>query len=421
MCAQRAAAEKRFAAKEAAAAHQRAVDAKKKEQQRQLAQKLHEEQLARNAEEREQADESKRLRDEQKEAKLRQRMANEAQALLERNLKKADEAAEKVQRAAQHRVEMTANQRRQYAVRMEVQAQRHAMQKATQDKRIAEIKEAGELKKQVIERTQRQQLELEERRRMTILNLEANKQARMEQRAVAEAEARARLQEEKLYQEAAARGRVERTMGDLQAQLSALEGQLDARNERLDQFTVERDRSIEEGQRLSVHSALERSSLANSMSKMRSNLTNNGTLYLEVPNDRRQVQNRELKALLDRVDPDGDGHISLASMRKTLTKLLPPPPDHGHRPKKMTSASLPSLLTLEQRQTLSQYDQYVAAFKAVDIDGSGTISKRELYTVLKTAGLTDSKQALELFDGFDRDSDGKLDLEEFMKIAKILC
>ena len=87
----------------------------------------------------------------------------------------------------------------------------------------------------------------------------------------------------------------------------------------------------------------------------------------------------------------------------------------------MTSSSLPSLLTLEQRQTLSQYDQYVAAFKAVDIDNSGTISKRELYTVLKTAGLTDSKQALELFDGFDRDSDGKLDLDEFMKIAKILC
>ena len=132
-------------------------------------------------------------------------------------------------------------------------------------------------------------------------------------------------------------------------------------------------------------------------------------------------QNRELKALLDRVDPDGDGHISLASMRKTLTKLLPPPADHSRRPARMTSSSLPSLLTLEQRQTLSQYDQYVAAFKAVDIDNSGTISKRELYTVLKTAGLTDSKQALELFDGFDRDSDGKLDLDEFMKIAKILC
>lgn len=414
-------ADKRMQAKEAAAAKQRTIDAKKKEQQRALAQKLHEEQLARAAEERRQADESKRLRDEQKEAKLRQRMAAEKAELLERNLKKSEEAAEKVHRAAEHRTEATKQQRAQYGERMVAQQKRFEMQRQAQEKRVAEIKEAGELKKQVIERTQQQMLALDAQRRTAILNQEAMKQARMDIRAREEAEARAKLQQERVYQEAASRGRVERTMGDLQAQLSALEGQLDARQDRLEDFTGQRDRSIVEGQHLSVASSLERASLTNSMSKMRSNLTNTATLYLEVPTDRRQVQNRELKALLDRVDPDGDGHISLASMRKTLTKLLPPPPANEARPKKLTSASLPSLLTLEQRQTLSQYDQYVAAFKAVDQDNSGTISKRELYDVLRKAGLTDSKQALELFDGFDRDSDGSLDFEEFLTIAKVLC
>ena len=64
--------------------------------------------------------------------------------------------------------------------------------------------------------------------------------------------------------------------------------------------------------------------------------------------------------------------------------------------------------------------EYVAAFEAVDTDGSGTISKRELYSVLRKAGLAGAKQSLEVFEGFDADSDGQLDLDEFTKIAKIL-
>ena len=65
--------------------------------------------------------------------------------------------------------------------------------------------------------------------------------------------------------------------------------------------------------------------------------------------------------------------------------------------------------------------EYVAAFRAVDADGSGTISKRELYSVLHKAGLANGKQALEVFKGFDEDADGQLDFDEFCKIAKILC
>lgn len=59
-------------------------------------------------------------------------------------------------------------------------------------------------------------------------------------------------------------------------------------------------------------------------------------------------------------------------------------------------------------------------FSALDTDGSGTISKRELYTVLEKAGLANGKQALEVFAGFDQDQNGQLDFDEFKKIAKIL-
>ena len=59
--------------------------------------------MARAAEERAQAEESKRLADERKVAKLKQRLADERAALQERNLRKAEESAEKVHRAAQQR------------------------------------------------------------------------------------------------------------------------------------------------------------------------------------------------------------------------------------------------------------------------------------------------------------------------------
>ena len=368
------------------------------------------------------------MADQRKEAKLRARLAAEREALQERNLRKAEESAEKVERAAEQRKEMTATQREQYQIRVAGQMERMAAQKAKADRRQAEVRVAAQMKAQVIERAQENMRTLEEKRKNDIISHEQEKQRRLNLKSAREAAAREQLMHEKGLQEAAARSRVERTMSDRQGQLSALEGQLDARQGKLDHFVFARERHMSEGQRLSVQSALERQQLANSMNKMRENLSNKGTLYLDVPANRRNVQSRELKALLSRVDPDGLGHISLNSMKRTLNKLLPPDlesslvsPGSSHSKARLTSSSLPSLLTLEQKEKLSQYEQYVAAFQAVDVDGSGSISKRELYDVLKQAGLANGKQALEVFEGFDKDSDGQLDFEEFTRIAKILC
>ena len=79
---------------------------------------------------------------------------------------------------------------------------------------------------------------------------------------------------------------------------------------------------------------------------------------------------------------------------------------------------MPSLLSQEQRSTMSKYDQLIEAFKASDTDGSGTISKRELINVLKKVGVVDTRSSLQLFEGFDANGDGELSFEEFQHIAK---
>ena len=160
------------------------------------------------------------------------------------------------------------------------------------------------------------------------------------------------------------------------------------------------------------------------MAKMRQNLSSEGmaSLRLEIPTERREVHNPELKALLQRLDPAGAGEVPLAQMKKTLTKLLPPTEEFGgQRPKRIGSQSMPSLSASLDALQLSRYERAVAAFKKIDADDSGTISKRELYEVLKTAGLSNGKQALEVFKGADADNDGQLNFEEFEKIAKAIC
>jgi len=415
----RAKADARMAEKEAGAAQERAMEARKREEARALAHQLHQEGLARAAEEREAMSESKRMQDAMKERKLQERLAAERQAMLEKNLLKADEAAAKVERAAQQRVLATQQQRAAYAERMAAQEIRMEEQRQKQEQKVAEIKAMGEQKHAQIERAQQQQKALDQARRQAILQQEAKKQAELDAKAAAEKVARAEAMRERQLQEAASRGRVERTMGDLQSQLSTLEGQLMNRTEKVITFSGHREAQMNEAQRLAVAGALERANMANSMAKMRQNLTT-AKLELEIPKDRRDVHNPELKALLQRLDPGEEGHVTLANMRKTLTKLLPPP-DTGHHAKRITTQSMPSLSASLENLHMSRYERTLAAFKEIDADGSGKISKRELYKVLAKAGLSNGKQALEVFEGADADKDGQMDFEEFSTIAKAIC
>jgi Ca2+-binding EF-hand superfamily protein len=368
--------------------------------------------------------ESKRMQDAMKEQKLRERLAAERQSQLEKNLLKADEAQAKVERAAQQRIAMTAQQRADYAVRMEAQQRRVEEQQAERERKMAEIKAHGEQKQAEIVRAIEQQKALQEARKQAIMQQEAKKNAELDAKAERERQLRAEAMRERQLQEAASRGRVERTMGELQSQLESLEGQLEARAAKVDDFCNNRHGHMELAQKLAVAGALERAMMSNSMAKMRQNLSSEGmaSLRLEIPTERREVHNPELKALLQRLDPAGAGEVPLAQMKKTLTKLLPPTDEFGgQRPKRIGSQSMPSLSASLDALQLSRYERAVAAFKKIDADNSGTISKRELYEVLKTAGLSNGKQALEVFKGADADNDGQLNFEEFEKIAKAIC
>ena len=112
------------------------------------------------------------------------------------------------------------------------------------------------------------------------------------------------------------------------------------------------------------------------------------------------------------------------SLTKVLTKTMPAPAPRRARKERVkslsASSSVPSFITREQKKTMSLHDQCVEVFKAVDENSSGSISRRELIRALKLVGLKDSKNALELFQGFDMNSDGELSVEEFEDIAKKL-
>ena len=65
------------------------------------------------------------------------------------------------------------------------------------------------------------------------------------------------------------------------------------------------------------------------------------------------------------------------------------------------------------------------SFNEIDYDRSGKISKRELYGMLKEAGLverrgTSNKRTLEVFQAVDADDEGQLDFEEFAKAARTI-
>lgn len=58
------------------------------------------------------------------------------------------------------------------------------------------------------------------------------------------------------------------------------------------------------------------------------------------------------------------------------------------------------------------------AFDAIDLDGSGTIGKRELYRALEAIGVEGtSREMLSLYNAIDADRSGQLDWEEFERLA----
>jgi len=100
------------------------------------------------------------------------------------------------------------------------------------------------------------------------------------------------------------------------------------------------------------------------------------------------MNTKELGLLMDSIDSDGSGSID-------YTEFL--------------AAAL-------DRKTYQKRDVMWAAFRTLDVDGSGKIEKSELKTLLESTGQTDvsDKKIADMMNEADKDKDGKLDFEEFM-------
>jgi len=328
-----------------------------------------------------------------------------------------------VLRAATSLGELTDRKHRQFKASEAAAERRMREQKAQQERRAAEKLAAAELRQQNMEKARQHQQELEEQRRKEMIEEQKRLERRLELRAAEQEEARQQQIQESELMKAASRKRVESRMSEIQTHLLQLEDQLEERAAKVEVFSSARETDQQEGQRLAVRSAVERARLSNSMIQLRLCPTSHGTSHvLELPKDRRDAHDKELKAVFDRVDPQGQGRISLPSVKKAVTKMVPSPPPPSRRPRSVTasSQSMPSLYkpALKEKSTASLHEKCMAVFTAADTDGTGTISKRELMAALKKAGLNETRTALNMFQGFDVNDDGELTFEEFFHIAE---
>jgi Ca2+-binding EF-hand superfamily protein len=73
-------------------------------------------------------------------------------------------------------------------------------------------------------------------------------------------------------------------------------------------------------------------------------------------------------------------------------------------------------------KNLSLEEKLKRAFRTADVDGSRSVSKRELYRALEKAGITafSTPEGLKLFNEHDADGDGQLGYDEFAQLARKL-
>lgn len=416
----RAAVTKRIQEQEALAEEKR--QQAKEQMQQHLAEvaRGHAERMARVHNARAVALEKTRLDAEKREAKLGSRLASEQEERQLQNEKKAEEAVKKVQHAADQRVAMIEQQRAKHQEKEAALQERMRAQKQRQEQQVTASRATAEKKMQARADAIEKQRTLEREKLRQVVADREHRLEKLEIFEAKEAEARRQQQMESLHQQVAARERSERALTSLQGELAVREDANAARMAQVEHLQVERDQEVEYCRLATRRLAADRANLSNSMVRLRTatNMASSDpSLAVEMPKHRRRaVQDIGLSTLFDRVDPDAEGRIALPLVKQRLGKMLPKPQPAPKRAMRQAanpyamkpSKSLPSLLAHEKRAPSSMHDKCAAAFKSCDTDGSGTISKRELITVLRGMGLKDMKNALQLFDGFDADGNAEL-------------
>uniref|UniRef100_A0A8C7WG93 EF-hand domain-containing protein n=1 Tax=Oncorhynchus mykiss TaxID=8022 RepID=A0A8C7WG93_ONCMY len=141
-----------------------------------------------------------------------------------------------------------------------------------------------------------------------------------------------------------------------------------------------------------------------SFSYRKPNTTSNQRKKAGPKPDLTEEQKQEIREAFDLFDTDGSGTIDVKELKVAMRAL-------GFEPKKE-----------EIKKMISEKDskeEILKAFRLFDDDGTGKISFKNLKRVAKELGesLTD-EELQEMIDEADRDGDGEINEQEFLRIMK---
>merc|ERR1739840_34361 len=122
-------------------------------------------------------------------------------------------------------------------------------------------------------------------------------------------------------------------------------------------------------------------------------------------------QKQEIKEAFDLFDTDGSGEIDSKELKVAMRAL-------GFEPKKEEIQKMISDVDDDGSGTIG-YEEILKAFRLFDDDETGKISFKNLKRVAKELGerMTD-EELQEMIDEADRDGDGEVNEEEFLRIMK---
>jgi len=141
-----------------------------------------------------------------------------------------------------------------------------------------------------------------------------------------------------------------------------------------------------------------------------------------------EEQKQEIKEAFDLFDTDGSGSIDAKELKVAMRAL-------GFEPKKEEiqkmiqdvdddgsgTIEFPEFMTMMSQKILNRdpKDEILKAFRLFDDDETGKISFKNLKRVAKELGerMTD-EELQEMIDEADRDGDGEVNEEEFLRIMK---
>ena len=127
-----------------------------------------------------------------------------------------------------------------------------------------------------------------------------------------------------------------------------------------------------------------------------------------------------LKEIFQSMDKNGDGHLTLEELGEGMQHAGLDKREIASLFKKMDTDKSGLIdyteflsSSIQQKECLKE-EKLTEAFKAFDKDGSGKISKEEIYQVLKITDPADKRRIDETIKKFDKNGDCEIDLEEFV-------